>query len=324
MSGLHSLRDGLRALLRSFGLVPLVLATNLGLALVLAVPFALQVETDVAHTGASSALLYGFDYDWWSRWEGQARGFAADFAPDLLGVGFAFRNLELLLRGRVPGGLFADGGDAGPDAAILGLGVLYLLLQIFLGGGLLSTYRGGGGWTFRGLVHGSGFYFGRLLRVSLLALAATGLLFALHAPFASWVDHLARESVSERTALVLTFGRRGLLLLAILAVHAVSSYAKVIVVADERPSALLAVASSAGFCLRRFFPILGQYLAAGLAGLLLLGLFALADGRLAVLGFRSQLVAFALIEAFVGLRIALRLWLLASQLALRREIVVTG
>ena len=325
----RSLREGFGAVARHYGLVLLVLATNLGLALLLAIPFAVLVERDIAHTGASTSLMQGFDYEWWSRWDAQAKGFASDFGPDLVGIGFAFRNLDLLLRGQVPGGLFAgdaapaasgptENGGTGPDAAILGLGVLYLLLQIFLAGGLLAVFRAGGGWTVRGLFHACGFYFGRLFRVSLLALAATGVVFALNTPFAAWLDGLAREAVSERSALALSFGRRALLLLALVAAHMVSSYAKVIVVGEERRSALLAFVSSAGFCLRHLLAVLGQYLVVAGLGVLLLWLFSLADARLHVLGWRTQLVFLALAQAFMGVRIALRLGLLASQLALRR------
>jgi hypothetical protein len=318
----RSLRDGFRAVARHCGLVLLVLATNLGLAVLLAVPFAFLVERDLAGTGAASGMMYGFDYDWWSRWDARAQGFAADFGPDLVGVGFAFRNLDLLLRGQVPGGLFA--ADAGPDAAILGVAGLYLLLQTFLCGGLLAALRAGGVWTARGLVHACGFYFGRLFRVSLLALAAAGLVFALDVPFAAWLDGLAREAVSERSALALTLGRRAVLLLALVLVHVVSCYAKVILVSEERRSALLAFASSAGFCIRHPAAVLGQYGVVAGTGLVLLGLFSLVDTGLRVEGGRTQLVALALFQALVGVQIALRLGLLASQLALRRALGVSG
>jgi hypothetical protein len=314
---LRSLRDGFGSVTRHFGLVLLVLATNVGLALLVAVPFAVLVERDLAHTGASSSMLHGFDYDWWSLWSSHAKGFPADFGPDLLGIGFAFRNLDLLLRGQVAGGLFA--ADAGPDAAILGLGLVYLLLQVFLTGGLLAAFRAGGGWTLRGLVHACGFYFGRLFRVSLLALAAAGLVFALQAPLAAWLDGMAGAAISERSALALTLGRRALLLLALLLVHILSSYAKVIVVGEERRSALLAFVSSAGFCARHLLAVLGQYAVVAGAGLLLLWLFSIADAGLLVAGWRTQLLALLLFQAFVAAHITLRLGLLASQLALRRD-----
>jgi len=315
---MRALVDGSRSLLRNPGLVALVLAGNLGLALVLAVPFAATLERELAHTGASSTMMYGFDYDWWARFDARAQGPARSFAPDLLGNGFAWRNLDLLLRGQVPAGLFAA-GSPGPDATILGLGLVYWLLQLFLTGGLVGVFRApAGGFSLRGFVHGSGFYFARLLRVGLVSLAAAGCVFAAYAPLARWTDTLAREAVSERSALALVLGRNALLLLALVLVHMVSSYAKVTVVCEERLSALLAFLSSFGFCLRNLGAALGQYVVVGLAGLGLLLLFSWLDPGLAVSGWRSQLVALALFQALVAARIALRLALLAGQVELQQ------
>jgi hypothetical protein len=276
-------------------------------------------------------MMYGFDYDWWSRWSEDQEGFARSFRPDILGTGFAFRNLDLLLRGFVPAGLVPgrDGGNSGRedarsgpfalDPVILGLAALYLITQTFLTGGLLGVFRAPlGGWTFRSLVHGSGFYLGRLLRVSLFALGLVGIVFIVNAPFARWVDGLAREAVSERTAMTLTFGRHALLLLALAVVHMVASFARVIVVREERKSAVLALVSSLGFCGRNLLAIVGQYALVVVLALLLLAVWSSLDGRQVVLGWRSQLVALVLFQGFVLARIALRLGLLASQLELHR------
>jgi hypothetical protein len=313
-----SLSAGFRGVLRNPGLVLLVLGTNLLLALLLAVPLAGVLEDSLAHTGASRRMMQGFDFDWWSAFDENASGPASAVAPDLLGTGFALRNLELLLGGAVPAGLFSR--DGAPDPAILGAAALYFLLQLFLAGGILGVFRApAGGWTFRGLVHGSGFYFGRMLRVALLALAIAGLLFAANGPFARHVDRLALEAVSERTALALGFGRRALLLVGLVLVHMLSSHAKVLVVREERLSAVGAMLSSVAFCARRLPAALGQYALVGLAGGVLLAAFAFLDARLAVSGFRTQVAALALFEAFVGGRIALRLGLLASQLELQER-----
>jgi hypothetical protein len=121
----------------------------------------------------------------------------------------------------------------------------------------------------RGLLHGSGFYFGRILRVSALVLALDGLVFWANAPFALWVEERARESVSETTALAWLFGRHLLLLLALLLVHLLSCYARVIVVLEERRSALLALLSSAGFCLRNLGKAFGHLLVLALLAVLL-------------------------------------------------------
>lgn len=314
----HALLAGFATLRRNPGLVLLVLGTNLGVALLLAVPFALELRDELAHGGAASAMMYGFDLDWWTRFQAGARGAAGAFGPDLLGTGFAWRNLDLLLRGHVPGGLFAT--DRGPGALLLGAGFSYLLLQVFLAGGLLGVFRApAGGWTFRGIVHGSGFYFGRLARVTLLGLAAAGVAFALHAPLAGWLGERAREAVDGRSALALTLAGHGLLLLALALVHMVASHARVLVVREERRSALLAIASSAGFCRRHFAAAFGQYVVvAGLGGLLLAA-FAFLDARLPVTGWRSQAFALVLFQALAAARIALRLGLLASQLELQED-----
>jgi hypothetical protein len=330
---LSALRDGFRSLGRNWGLVLLVLVTNLAFALVLAVPLALQLDRDLAQTGASNAMMYGFDYDWWSLWSERQVGPSRTFGPDVLGSGFAFKSLDLLLRGRLPGGLFADAsrraGEQPPagrewwrqdaDAVVLGVGALYVVLQVFLLGGLLGVFRAPrGGWTFRSLAYGSGFYFGRLLRVSLVALALAGIVFALDVPFARWVDRLARDAVSERTALVLLIGRHALLLAALLAVHMLASFARVVVVTEERRSAVLAWLTSLGFCARNLLAAVGQYAVVIIAAVLLLGLWSLADARLVVTGWRSQLLALVGFEALVVVQIALRLGLLAGQLELYR------
>jgi hypothetical protein len=327
---LKALRDGFRSVAFSWGLLILVLATNLVLALVLAVPLALELEDNLAETGSSGTMMYGFDFDWWAEWSESQEGSLASFAPDILGPGFAFKNLDLLLRGQIPLGLLPGGreqpvGQADRETRplvpplLLGVGALYLLVQVFLTGGLLGVFRAPrGGWTFRGLVHGSGFYFGRLLRVGLLGIGLMAIVFALNVPFAHWVDDLAREAVSERTALVLGLGRHAVLLLALLLVHALVSFARVTVVREERRSAVLALLSSLGFFARNALGVLGQYAVVIVTGLALFALWAAFDRRFEVIGWRSQILAFGVFQAFVLARIGLRLGLLASQMELHR------
>jgi hypothetical protein len=323
----HAFREGFRRLGRSYGLVFVVLATNLGLAAILAVPLQARLTQDLKNREAGGNNLYGFDAAWWGAWSHRQSGFARDLGPEIFGAGFAFRNLELLLQGRLPLGLFRrpDGDDAPSggtriDPLILGLGATYLLLQTFLAGGLLGVFRArSGAWTMRGLLHGAGFYFGRLFRVTVIGLLVAWVIFRLNAPFARWADHMARESVSETTALAWAFGRHLLLLLALLLAHVVSSYAKAIVVVEERASALLAWVSAVGFCLRRAPAVLGHYFAVALLTLFALWLWTRLDALFVTTGYKTQLLALLLMQSFVVARIALRLGLLAGQTALYRD-----
>ena len=330
-----SLRDAFMAVCRNWGLAVLVLLVNMALAAVLAEPLAGAIERDLEHTGASVDMLYGFDHGWWKEWSERQTGWTVNFGPDLLGSGFAAKSLDSLLKGQLPLRLFARGGEAEPgvepaptpglDAVILALGAVYLLAQTFLTGGLLGVFRAPeGGWTVRGLLHGSGFYAGRLLRVMLLALAAAAVVFWLHAPLAGWMDARARESVSETGALAWSLGRHAFLLGALVLVHMVSSFAKVIVVVEERSSAALAFLSSLTFCMRNLGRTLGQYVMVAGAGLALLLAWRVLDGSLEVTGYKTQLVFLLLAQAFLLCRIGLRLVLLAGQVSLYRSRATPG
>lgn len=325
---LGALRDGFSAVRRNPGLAVLVLGVNLALAALLAAPLAGVLERDLDHTQASVEMMYAFDHGWWKEWSERQTGWTQSLGPDLLGAGFAAKNLDLLLRGQLPLALFTSPRDPsepaadppiGLDPVILGLAALYLVVQTFLAGGLLGVFRSPeGGWTMRGLLHGSGFYAGRLLRVMLLALVAAAFVFWLNAPLARFMDERARESVSETGALVWSLGRHLLLLLALVFVHMVSSFAKVIVVVEERSSAVFAVLSSLGFCLRNLGRAAGQYVVLAALGSLLLLAWNALDQSLAVTGFRTQILFLLLAQAFVFARVFLRLSLLAGQVALYR------
>jgi hypothetical protein len=320
----EAIREGFAALGRSWGLVPLLWAVNVLCAGMLAAPLAGRLARDLAASEAASNMMYGFDYSWWSRWWDQQSGWTRGFAPDIFGAGFAFRNLELLLLGQLPAGLNASplGEAAGPglDGVILALGALYLLVHTFLAGGVLGVLRSQQGeWTLRGLLHGSGFYFGRFARLAALALLAGHLVFQIGGPFARWADNQAQEAVSGRSALFWTVGHNLALLLALLFLHMVSCYAKVIVVVEERSSAILAYLSAVSFCISRLPRTFGHYLAFAVMGGALLGFWHRLDSSWDTIGYKTQLVSLVLAQAFVAGGLGLRLALLGGQVALYRK-----
>lgn len=319
-----AIRQGFRALGRSWGLAVLLLASNLLTAMLLAVPLAGQLERELRNTEAGSNMMYGFDFPWWSRWSELQAGWTRSFGPDILGAGLAAKNIDLLLRGQLPAGLFAsplgDAAGAGLDGVILAIGVMYLVLQTFLAGGVLGVLRAPqGAWTIRSLLHGSGFYFGRFLRLAGLALLAAWAVFQVNAPLARWADRQAQDAVSGRTALYWTVGHNAVLLLALGFLHMVSCYAKVIVLVEERSSAVLAYLSSLSFCLAHARKAFAHYAAMALVGGLLLVVWQALDGRWDTVGYKTQSLTLLLAEAVMLARIAVRIALLGGQVALYRE-----
>jgi len=313
---------GLRAAWRARALVLVLLALNLCGAALVALPLFHNLKADLAHSGAAPRLVQGFDFDWWSRWKGAQTGQERAFGPEILGAGFAFRNLDLLLKGELPAGLFSAGPKQPPPGAepgILALGAAYLVLHWLLSGGVLASLRGlRDGFTWRGFAHACGHYAGPLVRVGLLVLALDGLVFLANVPFAAWADARAHEAVDERAALAWALGRHAVLLLALLGVHLVSGYAKALVVLEERRSALLALLSATGFLLRNASAAAGHFAAILAVGAAVVSVLLALDAALPVTGYRSQLVALALLQSVVLARVGLRLALAGGQIALVR------
>jgi hypothetical protein len=323
VTGLGAAAGGLRRVSRSWGLGVLLLVANVGAALVLAAPLAATLAADFKERPAARAMTEGFDYRWWSRFS-ERSGWEASLGPDLLGGGFALKNADVLLKGQLPAGLFAvrdENGDRVRPLAplILAVGAGYLLLQVFLSGGVLAVLRQAQGrWTTRALIHGAGFYFGRFLRITLLMLLAMAVVFALNVPLARWADTQAREAVSERTAHAWLFGRHLALLAVLAGLHLVGAYARVITVVEERRSAALAVLSGLAFAARNLPATL--VVAGALAALyaLALALWLALDSAWTATGYASQLVLLAGMQLFVLARIQLRLSLAGALLDLYR------
>jgi hypothetical protein len=323
---LDAARRGLRRASALWGLVVFLLVVNLATAAVLAVPLAGTLRDDLANHAAADNMLTGFDYPWWAAWADAHP--ETTFGPDILGAGFAFKNLDLLLRGHLPAGLFAlpdpekpDERGAAIDSTVLTLGVAYLVLQVFLSGGVIAALRAPQPeWTVRGLLHGSGFYFGRLLRLALLMLLVDAVVFALYGPFARWADIQAREAVSERTAVAWMLGRHALLLLALIAVNMVSSYARILMVLEERSSAILALLSAAALCVGSFVRTFGHVLLMTAAALAGLAAWSVLDRHWGTTGYKTQLVTFVLLEGLVFLRLFLRVATLGGQVTLARRL----
>lgn len=323
---LDAARRGLRRAGALWGLVVFLLVVNLATAAVLAVPLARTLRDDLTDHAAADKMLYGFDYPWWSAWADAHP--ETTFAPDIFGSGFAFKNLDLLLRGSLPAGLFAlpdperpDERRAAIDPFVLALGVAYLALQVFLSGGVIAALRAPQPeWTVRGLLHAGGFYAGRLVRLALLVLVVDAVVFALYGPFARWADGQAREAVSERAAVVWMLGHHALLFLALIAVNMVSSYARVLIVLEERTSAVLALLSAGALCLGSFFRTFGHVLLMTALAVAGLGLWSVLDRHWATTGYKTQMVTFVLLEGFVFLRLFLRVATVGGQVMLARRL----
>jgi hypothetical protein len=94
----------------------------------------------------------------------------------------------------------------------------------------------------------------------------------------------------------------------------------VLIVLEERSSALLALLSAAALCLGHFFKTFGHLLLMALLAVTGLALWTVLDGHWATTGYKTQIVTFVLLEGFVFLRLFLRVATLGGQVTLARRL----
>jgi len=316
---------------RCWRVIVLVLGWNLALGLMVALPLAQQIENDLGSSEAALRMRDGFDYPWWSAFEQRQSGSFKTYAPNILGFGFAVRNLDLLLGGRLFGRLLlpgtielaepaADPSAPQPlDPLLTGLGVLYLVTQTFLYGGILTCLAGTPSRrSLASFASACGRFFGPCLRLALVAGVAYLMIFTLNRWLGPWIDQQALEASSGRAAHAWVFGRLGALLLAIALVHLTAGYARVGLVVGGRRSAVIAFGAALRCCLRRPALTLGHYLSVVLVSGIVLILYVLADGGFEARGLLGLLWVFVLAQAWMAIRIGLRFALAGGQIQISR------
>jgi len=260
-----------------------------------------------AHLGESLAgetAALGVNHEWMEEFAAQARGVGTSFRPTIIGFGAVLDNASAFLD------------RDGRPLAVAGTTAAYLLLWLFLAGGILDRYARDRATRASGFFAASGTFFFRFLRLGAVMLAAYAFLFG---PVHSWLfdtlwGRLTRDMTVERTAfflraaLYLVFG----LLLA--ACNLLFDYAKVRAVVEDRRSMLGALAAAVRFV--RTYPsaVAGLYAADFLLYLAAAAIYALVSpgaGRGALVW-----LAVAAGQAYVVARLWVKLVFWASEIAL--------
>ena len=278
----------------------------LGSASILLFPFMQSFESALGAGIYREQLVTVLDYDWYQLFRDRARGAAESFGPWVLGAGPFLHTLEVLLE---------DGFGKLP-AAVLGTLAIFLLLHTFvLSAAVSSLHRHPGGCSTRQFLHNGAEYFGRFLRLSLLALLLYGCLrHLLLSPVDGWVDSYSAEAATEVTGFYLSLARYLLVLVLILGLDLILDYTRIKVVLEDRTSILLAVVAAAGFCKRNFPGAGGLYLLLGVLTLIWAGLYLGVDTLVGDESWGGILVVFLAQQIHVMGRMALKLLGFAAQI----------
>ena len=275
---------------------------------IVAAPAAWAVRAAIHdHLGRSLAAVPAagsVNYDWWQEFASQASGAPATFVPSILGFAAPLGNLSSIADALpLPGGV---------AAAVLA----FLLLQIFLMGGIIDRSARDTRLGSYGFLAACGASFFRLLRLGAAALAVYWLLFSAVRPVIDAAyQWLTRDFTVERQAFAVYAITTIAFLLAVAAVSLVFDFAKIRLVVEDRRSAIGALMSGLRFIVRQPAAAAGLYLINVLVFAAVLGLYAIAAPSAAVSGWRV-VWTFLVMQLFILARVWARLVFVASETAL--------
>jgi hypothetical protein len=283
----------------------------LGVAIVtlaIAVPFAAVVESRLQQSLSVQPQISlaetEINPEWWMEFREHARGLDATFTPAVLGFAATLDGISHVLDGeRIPAGI------------VLPL-ILSIVAWAFLWGGVLARFQAGRGIGAGGFVKSGLSQLARFVSIAVAASIANVILyFTVHRLlFGPVYSTVAGLTSTERDAFFVRVLLYAIFFSTIGLVSLVADYARVAAVAGGSPSIGAAIRASIAFIRARLGAVITLFV---LTGLIFVAV-TIAYGTLEVVG-GSQIGgwrAIAIGQAYVFVRLAIRLTFAASELRL--------
>jgi hypothetical protein len=298
-------RDGIRRV----NAAPAILAGVWLLTMLVSLPLTLalrgMLEQHLGGSLAADTAASGVNYDWMQEFEDQTSGLGATFAPTIIGFGAVLDNLSAFL-------------DNQPRPAVIaGVAGVYIVLLIFVSGGIIDRYARDRATRAHGFFAASGVFFFRFLRLAVVMAIVYGLLFGyVHASlFDRLYPRMTRDLTVERTAFFVRIALYVVFGLLLAGCNMVFDYAKVRAVVEDRRSALGAIHSALSFVGRNWVAAAMLYFADFALFVLMVAIYAIvAPGAGGIGG--TMWIGFAIGQAYVLGRLWVKLVFWASETAL--------
>jgi len=271
-----------------------------------ALPFAMMLQALIGdHLGASLAAQSaadGVDFDWWNEFLAQTSGVGVSFVPAILGFAAVMKNLSTV-------------ADGTPMPTVVAIAVsAHMVVSLFLIGGVmdrLARDRAVGAGAF---FSACGVYAVRFFRLAIIVTAVYWVLFVPYHQmlFDDLYPALTEGVTVERTAFFYRAGLYLLFLAPLLFVNLIFDYAKVRAVVEDRRSMIGALVAGWRFVRRHPGAAIALYALDALLFLVVIGLYFLAAPG----GTAPDVIAFAVGQLYIVLRVIVRLQFAASQIAL--------
>jgi len=298
-------REGMRRVNRA----PAVLLGVWALTLLVSLPLTAVLRGMLAqHLGSSLAAdtaASGVNYDWMQEFSDQATGLGVTFKPTIIGFGAVLDNLSA----------FMD--DIERPVVIVGAASFYILLWIFVAGGVIDRYARDRATRAQGFFASSGVFFFRFLRLAAVQWIVYAFLFGWMHPwlFDRLYPRMTHETSVERTAFVARVALYLVFGVLIAAATMIFDYAKVRAVVEDRRSMIGAITGALGFIRRNCGAAVSLFLANFALFVIVAGLYALVAPGAGRTG-ASMWIGFAIGQLYVIGRLWVKLVFWASETAL--------
>jgi hypothetical protein len=308
MTIISSIRDGLRRVSASPKLIFFLWLFNFAMALPLAIIMSGQIESSIGASLVHEKLEKGFDIDWYEEFAHEADGLGKTFSPAIIGIGPFLGNLESWLNGSMLTG----------NTGIVGLGLGYMVVWVFLLGGVLDWFaRREERLTAERFFSAAGRHFLRFILLFLLGGVFYFFVFTFISPllFSSIAD-FSRDATVERTVFFWTAAAYLVVALFLVVVNMVFDYAKIATVLIGHRNMLVATFEGFRFVFSHPAKTFGLYLILGMALVLLLGIYVLIAPGAGQASGLAVILAFLVGQIFLAIKLIARLTFFGGQMAL--------
>jgi len=298
-------RDGIRRV----NSAPAILVGVWLLTVLVSLPLTLamrdQLERHLGGSLAADTAASGVNNDWMEEFEDQATGLGTTFTPTIIGFGAVLDNLSAFLD------------NLHRPVIIAGAASAYIVLLIFVSGGIIDRYARDRAIRAHGFFAASGVFFFRFLRLAVVMAIVYGLLFGfVHTwLFDRLFPRITRDVTVERTAFLVRVGLYVVFGLLLASCNIVFDYAKVRAVVEDRRSALGSIHAAVGFIARNRVAAAMLYLADFVLFVLVVAMYAAVAPGAGGTG-ATMWIGFAIGQAYVLGRLWVKLVFWASETAL--------
>ncbi|MDZ7722374.1 MAG: hypothetical protein U5R06_05995 [candidate division KSB1 bacterium] len=301
-------RQGFQQVFTYYKIIGIVFIVNIFAALLVTLPFATQLNEQMAKQSDVEQLL-AFDYSWWQELNLKNDGILETLRPSISsGLGTLFDNAELVLTGQ-----FSQ-----ISWAVLSLGIVYLFVAAFLNGGILSLYLGEKRkFTVQRFFSYCGQYMNHMSAIVFTALLVFLAYYKLLLPgLFALVDFLTLSNLNQTVVWFANLGGFLILFLIMIFLDIIFDYAKIIVIREKKDSSWLSIWLAIKFTFKNFRTVTGLYLSVFIASGLALLVLAWIITMVPTVTATMIILAILLQQIFILVQIIFRLGFYGTEVSL--------